>query len=177
MPKSMPLPRRRAAAPILALALALAPALAAPGAAQDVGLPLGERPEPVVVEDLEGAPVDLADFIGERPVLLEFWATWCPLCDALQPRIDEAWERYGDEVEFIVVAVAVNQSPRTVRRHLERRPMPGRIVWDARGRATRAFMAPTTSYVVLLDATGAVAYTGVGSEQEITRAIERVLKP
>lgn len=159
----------------LALAFALALALAAPSAAQDVGLPLGERPDPVILEDLDGQAVDLADFLGQRPVLLEFWATWCPLCDALQPRIDEAHERFGDEVEFLIVAVGVNQTPRAVRRHVARNDMRGRVLWDGRGAATRAFMAPTTSYVVLLDAAGAVAYTGMGSDQDIVAAIERVL--
>lgn len=158
------------------LAIVFCLAYATPIAAQDVGLPLGERPEPVVIEDLDGEAVDLAEFIGERPVLLEFWATWCPLCEALQPRFDAAHEQFGEHVEFVTIAVAVNQSQRVVRRHLERRPIPGRVLWDTRGRATRAFAAPTTSYVVLLDADGVVTYTGTGSDQEITAAIERIIE-
>ncbi|HEX7117996.1 MAG TPA: TlpA disulfide reductase family protein [Longimicrobiales bacterium] len=157
---------------VVAAAFAVA---AAPGAlrAQDVGLPLGATPEPVVIEDLDGNPVDLAEVIGKRPALVEFWATWCPLCEALEPRIEAAHRRFGDDVAFLIVAVGVNQSPRRIRRHLESHPMPGRVLWDGQGRATRAFMAPTTSYVVVLDAAGRVVYTGTGEEQDIEAAVAK----
>lgn len=164
------------AARVLGLALLASALLPHPAAAQEVGLPLGSRPEPVVIEDLDGTPVDLADYIGRKPVLLEFWATWCPLCSALEPRIAAAKERFGDDVDFLIVSVAVNQSPRSIRRHLEKHPPPGRVLWDTQGRATRAFMAPTTSYVVVLDAEGRVAYTGVGDDQDIVAAVERAVR-
>lgn len=147
-----------------------------PLAAQDqIGLPLGAVPDAVVIEDLEGNPVDLGEVIGKRPVLIEFWATWCPLCKELQPRFDAAQARYGGEVEFLVIAVAVNQSKRSITRHLAANPMTGRILWDTSGRATRAFMAPTTSYVVVLDAEGRVVYTGVGGDQELEREVAKAV--
>jgi thiol-disulfide isomerase/thioredoxin len=149
---------------------------ARPAAAQDaVGIALGAVPEAVVIEDLEGNAVDLAEVIGRKPVLLEFWATWCPVCAELQPRFEAAHARYGEEVEFLVVAVAVNQSKRSIERHLTRQPLPGRILWDTNGRATRAFLAPTTSYVVVLDAAGQVVYTGVGGEQDLEAAVGRAV--
>jgi thiol-disulfide isomerase/thioredoxin len=154
--------------------LALLCATAPVARAQEVGLPIGTVPELVALEDLEGNPVELAQYAG-KPMLLEFWATWCPLCRALQPRLDAAYERYGDRVTFVVVAVGVNQSPRSIRRHLERHPLPYPVLWDGRGRAVRAFMAPTTSYMVILDAEGRVAYTGSGGDQEIAAALARVV--
>jgi thiol-disulfide isomerase/thioredoxin len=154
----------------------LALAAVAPLAAQDaVGIPLGAVPEAVEIEDLAGIPVDLGEVIGRKPVLIEFWATWCPVCAELQPRFEAARAKYGEEVEFIVVAVAVNQTKRSIERHLTRNPMPGRILWDTSGRATRAFLAPTTSYVVVLDAAGRVVYTGVGGDQDLEGAVGRAL--
>lgn len=144
--------------------------------AQDIGLPVGSRPEPVTLEDLDGASVDLGGIIGTKPVLLEFWATWCPLCEELEPAMRTITQRYGDRVEVIVVAVGVNQNPRSIRRHLQRHAVPGRVLYDARGAATRAFRAPTTSYVVVLDATGRVAYTGQGADQDLEAAVARVLR-
>lgn len=147
----------------------------APAVAQDIGLPLGVEPPPVAIEDLDGNPVDLAQWVGKRPVLIEFWATWCPNCAALFPRMEAAHRRFGDTVAFVVIAVAVNQSQRSIRRHLEKHPMPFTVLWDTRGRAVRAFDALTTSYVVVLDAAGRVVYTGVGSEQDLEAALERVV--
>jgi thiol-disulfide isomerase/thioredoxin len=163
-----------------AVAFVLAVALGTPSrvVAQDdeIGIAIGTRPEAVTIEDLDGRPVDLSQIIGKKPVLLEFWATWCPLCAALFPRIEAAHARFGNRVEFVVVAVAVNQSQAGIKRHLTRHPMPFRILWDGNGRAVRAFQAPSTSYVVVLDSAGKVAYTGLGAEQDIEAAVRRVAR-
>jgi thiol-disulfide isomerase/thioredoxin len=140
-----------------------------------IGLPVGASPPAVTIEDLQGRPVDLGQWIGKKPVLLEFWATWCPQCEALLPRLEAAHARYGGRMEFLVVAVAVNQSPRGIQRHVERHPMPFRVLWDTNGRATRAFQAPATSYVVVLDAKGRVVYTGMGAEQNVITALQRAV--
>jgi thiol-disulfide isomerase/thioredoxin len=155
--------------------LLLAPALAA---AQDdvVGIPVGNTPPAVTIEDLDGKPVELGRWVGKKPVIVEFWATWCPICAELLPRMEAAQKKYGDRVEFLVVAVAVNQSQGTVRRHLTRHPMPFTFLWDVNGNATRAFQAPATSYVVILDGQGKVVYTGIGADQDIEAALKRVVQ-
>ena len=160
---------------IAALLLAL-PTYAA-GQDDVVGIPVGETPPAVTIQDLDGNAVDLGRWVGKRPVIVEFWATWCPVCAELLPRMEAARMKYGDRVEFLVVAVAVNQSPNTVRRHLARHPMPFRFLWDVNGNATRAFQAPATSYVAVLDAKGKVVYTGVGADQDLDAALARALVP
>jgi len=140
-----------------------------------VGIPVGQTPPAVTIQDLDGNAVDLARWVGKRPLLVEFWATWCPICAELLPKIETAHKKYGDRVDFLVIAVAVNESPNTVRRHLTRHPMPFTFLWDVNGNATRAFQAPATSYVAVLDARGTVVYTGVGADQDIEKALETAL--
>lgn len=138
-----------------------------------IGIPVGETPPPVTLESLTGDSVALSRWVGKKPVIVEFWATWCPICAALLPRMEAAQKQYGDRVAFLVVAVAVNQSMSTVRRHLERVPMPFTFLWDGNGAAVRAFQAPSTSYIAVLDAKGKVVYTGVGEDQDIDAAIAK----
>ena len=145
--------------------------------AQDViGIPVGATPPAVTLESLTGDSVPLSQWIGKKPVIIEFWATWCPICAELLPRMEAAQQKFGDRAEFLVVAVAVNQSKNSVRRHLERDPMPFTFLWDGNGAAVRAFQAPSTSYVAALDASGRVVYTGVGSDQNIEAALETALR-
>ena len=54
------------------------------------------------VLDADGNSVKLSDFIG-RPVVLNFWATWCPPCKAEMPDLQAAYETYGDEICFVMV--------------------------------------------------------------------------
>ena len=157
--------------------VAVALALPSYAAGQDdvVGIAVGQTPPAVTIQDLDGNAVDLGRWVGKRPVLVEFWATWCPICAELLPRMEAAHKKYGDRVDFLVVAVAVNENPNTVRRHLTRNPMPFTFLWDVNGNATRAFQAPATSYVAVLDAKGKVVYTGVGADQDIETALGRAV--
>ena len=153
--------------------LLLVPALL--GAQDIIGIPVGQTPPPVTLENLNGDTVSLGRWIGKKPVIVEFWATWCPICEELFPRMEAAHQKYGDRVEFVVVAVAVNQSKNSVRRHLEKHPMPFTFVWDGNGAAVRAFQAPSTSYIAVLDAKGRVVYTGVGEDQDLEAAMEKAV--
>ncbi|HMA43099.1 MAG TPA: TlpA disulfide reductase family protein [Gemmatimonadales bacterium] len=166
--------RRYAVLVVLGLSLAL-PARARAQDTGDLGIALGAKPPAVTIEDLDGRPVDLGQIVGKKPVLFEFWATWCPLCEALLPKLEAAHARYGSQMDFVAVAVAINQSQSSVKRHLALHPIPFRFLWDSNGNAVRAFQAPSTSYVVVLDASGKVAYTGSGDEQDIDAAVRRVV--
>jgi len=142
----------------------------------DVGIPVGTTPAAPKIEDLAHNTVDLAKYVGHGPVLLEFWATWCPICKELQPKMTAAHAKYGKQVTFIAVSVAVNETPASIQRHLTDHPMPYQVLWDSGGNATRAFVAVATSYVVILNAKGAVVYTGTGSDQDIDGALAKLLK-
>jgi len=144
-------------------------------AQEEVGIKRGAEAPAVEVEDLDGNAVDLGDVIGAKPVLLEFWATWCENCEALAPSMERALRTFGDRVEFIAVAVGVGQSQRSVRRHFEQHPAGHRVLFDKHGEAVRAYSAPTTSYVVIVDGAGRVAYTGVGGRQDLEAAVREVL--
>jgi thiol-disulfide isomerase/thioredoxin len=145
--------------------------------AQDViGISVGETPPAVTLESLTGDSVALSQWVGKKPVIVEFWAIWCPICAELLPRMEAAHQKYGDRAEFLVVAVAVNQSKNTVRRHLEKHPMPFTFLWDGNGAAVRAFQAPSTSYIAVLDSKGKVVYTGVGEDQDIDAALKKAVE-
>jgi len=144
---------------------------------EQVGLAAGTAVRPVQIEDLAGTPVDLSPYIGRRPALFEFWATWCTNCAALEARMRTAFGRHGSQVDFVVVAVGVNQTRASVKRHADAHPLPAaRVLWDGNGNAVRAFDAPATSYVVILDRRGKVAYTGIGPDQDLEAALARVAR-
>jgi len=159
----------------VALTAASTGALATGVAAQEVSLPVGTAAPSAAVEDLDGNAVELLDYVRGKPALIEFWATWCENCEALQPQMDRIQESYADRVRVVAVAVAVAQSVRRVKRHLASHDPGYPYLWDKTGAAVRAYRAPTTSVVVLLDARGEVVYTGSGGDQDLVAAVEAVL--
>jgi thiol-disulfide isomerase/thioredoxin len=149
--------------------------VAAPVAAQDLGIEVGARAPAVTVHTLDGKPVDLGQYIGKTPMLIEFWATWCPNCRELMPTLLDAEKKYGKRVKFLALAVAINQSPERVRRSLAAHPLPHETLYDTDGKAAGAFDAPATSYVVVLDKTGKVVYTGLGGKQDLDAALKKAM--
>jgi thiol-disulfide isomerase/thioredoxin len=145
-----------------------------PLGAQESGIAVGAKAPAVTVSDLDGNPVDLGQYLGKKPVFLEFWATWCELCEELLPRVRAAKATYGDRVEFIGVNVTVNQTRDRVRRYLEKHGPPFKTLYDEEGNTTRAYQAPATSYVVIVDRLGKVVYTGSGGAQEFDGVLRRI---
>jgi thiol-disulfide isomerase/thioredoxin len=162
---------------VAATALSLIVLGAAPIAAraQDLGVAVGTTAPAATVFTLDGKEADLAQYIGKAPVLIEFWATWCPNCQELEPTLLEVAKKYGGRVKFVGVAVSVNENPARVKAFVAKHGLPGDQYFDTKGNATGAYDAPATSYVVVIDKAGKVVYTGLGGKQDLDAAIKKAL--
>lgn len=60
------------------------------------------------VYDLEGNAHKLSDFQG-KPVLLNFWASWCGPCQMEMPDFQKFYESHGDKVHFVIVNLTDGQ--------------------------------------------------------------------
>ena len=54
------------------------------------------------VYDLDGNAHKLSDFRG-KPVILNFWASWCGPCKMEMPDLEKAYQEYGDQIQFMLV--------------------------------------------------------------------------
>jgi len=140
---------------------------------------VGTEAPAAAVATLDGKPANLSQHIGKSPVVMEFWATWCPVCKELEPAMATLTTKYAGKVEFVNVAVSVNQTPALVQRYVTNHKMGGAQYYDTKGDATGVYDVPATSYVVVISKTGKVVYTGVGGDQgpKIEAAIKKLLGP
>jgi thiol-disulfide isomerase/thioredoxin len=143
--------------------------------AQEGGIMLDAVAPGAAVETLDGRKVDLASYIKGKPAVLEFWATWCPLCKQLEPQMQAAREKYAGVVAFVSVGVKDNQTPEKQKAFAQSKQIGGEFVFDRDGSAVAAYKVPHTSYLVVIDAKGKVVYTGVGGEQNVDSAIMKAL--
>jgi len=81
-------------------------ALLASGFGRDpsaIASPLINKPAPAfTLRTLDGRSLSLYDFRG-KPVILNFWASWCTACKIEHPYLVQAWETYSSAVVFVGV--------------------------------------------------------------------------
>lgn len=157
---------------IVALMLGLTPRT---GEAQAKGLKIGDKAPTAIIKSLDGQPVDLANYIGKGPVLIEFWATWCPLCRRMEPKFKALDAKYGKDLTMIFIVVPTNQTPERAKEYVARTGHPGIFLFDADGAAYKTFAAFHTSYILILDRTGTVMYSADGGDQSIEDVVAKVV--
>ena len=150
-------------------------AIAAPVRAQESGIPVGNAAPGAKLETLDGKAVELSQYLGKLPVVMEFWATWCPNCKELEPAMLAVQKKFVGKVQFVGVAVSVNESPELVRRYVEKHRLAGVQFYDRKGTAIDAYDVPATSFVVVINKGGKVVYTGLGGSQDLEAAIRKAL--
>lgn len=159
---------------VVAFVIAAA-ALPQTASSQDLGIAIGKRAPSAVIQDMNGKPVNLGTYVGKRPMLVEFWATWCSSCMKLEPALIAAHKKYGGKVQFLSVAVSANQSLARVKQHAIKHGLKHQVLYDNTGDAIEAYEVPATSYIVVIDKRGNVVYTGMGGDQNLEAAIKRAL--
>ena len=103
------------------LAIATAVAIAVAFIVLPAKAPEGAANLNFTVEDMNGKTVRLADYRG-RPVILNFWATWCGPCRIEIPELNALADEYKAE-GLAVLGVSVDDEPETLRKFTERVPM------------------------------------------------------
>ncbi len=87
----------------------------------------GKEPIDFTAVDLDGKPVALSSFKG-KPVVVDFWATWCPPCRAELPLLEEAYAKLKAQ-GLEVVAVAVDETVVDVQKFLTDNKLSFTVLW------------------------------------------------
>jgi len=125
---------------VLALALALPVTARGP-------LSAGDSAPPFTLRDMSGRAISLDSFRG-RPVVLHFWATWCPHCVKEMPLLEEMARAHGERSAILCVNLA--EKKKKVAAYLQESHLTLPVLLDARGNVAQAYgviALPTTIVV------------------------------
>lgn len=109
---------------------------------------------PSAVPDFQGVTLEghrfSRDSLKGRPVLIQFWATWCRFCRRDQPAVDALAQEFAGRLTLL--AVNVNEPEKTVRKYLASSPRKGFVVLSSTTNLPALFEAEAFPHYVLLDA-------------------------
>lgn len=109
---------------------------------------------------LDGETVTLSDHIG-RPVVLNYWATWCPPCRIEMPHLQAASERYGGRVAFLGINQA--EGEQLIRDFRDEYDLTYPLLLDPNLTAHNLYSAINLPTTVFIDGDGVVREVIVGA--------------
>ena len=117
---------------------------------------------------LDGSMVRLSKFKGQRPVLIYFWATWCPYCVAMRPDFLKLREKIGpNEMEIIGINVGGSDTLERLKRYQDGHPVSWPILFDGEGKVMKAYKVQGIPLVVLVNKEGNVVYRDNGLPPDV----------
>ena len=132
----------------------------------------------VTLEDLEGNKVKISDFQG-KPVVLNFWASWCPPCKSEMPGFENLYQEYGNEIQFIMVNLTDGgrETKDTAMKYVNDMGYTFPVYFDTDMSAALAYNAVSIPITYLIDANGnIVAYaSGAVEEEALREGIQMIL--
>ena len=126
------------------------------------------------MRSFDGKEVSLEGFKG-KPVVVNFFASWCGPCQLEAPALRDAWGEFGDRVEF--VAVAIDDSEEGARGFVSEIKLKFTTVLDSTGEIAKAYEIYAIPKTYVIDRTGLVLYehSGVITKEILDAAIKRAL--
>jgi len=111
------------------------------------------------LRDLKGKSVSLSDFRGRKPVLLFFWATWCPYCRTQMGKINKMYQDIAQR-GIVVLPVNVGEDSARAGRFMSRFPSVPTSLLDTDRSVAQSFGVGGIPTYLLIDKKGNVVFLG-----------------
>lgn len=113
--------------------------------------------------DLNNKTHTLEDFKG-KPLIVNFWATWCPPCRAELPAFNRAWAKVKDH-DIQMIAINIGEDQKTVFDFIQDFPIDFTVLLDPESDQLANWQAHGLPTTYIIDAEGKVFYQAVGERE------------
>ena len=120
---------------------------------------VGSRATDFTLSSLSGETIKLSELKG-KPVIINFWATWCGPCLLEMPNIQKLYEKYPDQFE--VLAVNAGESERTVQKFVDAVGLTFIILLDVDGEVQQQYWIKGYPTSYFIDKDGIIRFQHIG---------------
>lgn len=129
------------------------------------------------VYDLAGNEILLSDYIG-KPIVLNFWASWCGPCQSEMPDFDEAYAELGEDIQFMMVNLTTGRETLdSASSFIKENGYSFPVFYDTDLEAASAYGAYSLPTTYFIDSNGYVIAQAVGAinRETLQRGIEMIV--
>ncbi len=139
---------------------------------QALGL-IGQQAPDFTLRTLDNKEVKLSELRG-KPVLIDFWATWCPPCVESMPHLESLYEEQRNTLH--VYAVNLRENREKVQQFLQQHELDLPVLMDEQGKVAQQYHVRSIPQTVLIDAQGVVRQVYIGLAPDTYARIRRDLE-
>lgn len=116
------------------------------------------------VYDSDGNEVHLSDFIG-KPIVLNFWASWCGPCKMEMPDFNEMYGEKGEELHFLMINLTdgSRETVEIAKAFIEEQGYAFPVYYDSSSSAAAAYGVNSIPTTYFIDAEGNIVTQAIGS--------------
>jgi cytochrome c biogenesis protein CcmG/thiol:disulfide interchange protein DsbE len=126
---------------------------------------------------LDNQSYSLSEWTGKKPVVINYWASWCGPCKEETPDLIELSKKYGDQVVFYGLNMTMYDDLNDVKDFVKEFDIPYPVLLDIDGTVSANYNIQVVPTTVFIDKNGKVAdrVLGLISMEEIDRRIQKLL--
>ena len=129
------------------------------------------------VYDVDGNAMKLSDYFG-KPIVLNFWASWCGPCQMEMPAFEEKYKEIGNDVQFLIVNVTDGhrETVETASKFITNKGYTFPVLYDTSWEAVVSYNVNAMPTTYFIDENGCVATYAIGAidEEILTQYIELI---
>ena len=126
--------------------------------------------------DMDGNEVTLESFFG-KPIILNFWASWCGPCKMEMPELQNFYEKYGEDIHFLLVSV--DDSADTAKAFIKEEGYSFPVYFDTTSLGAYTYGASSIPLTFFIDAEGNLTayYMGAMSKDILQQGVDMIHAP
>lgn len=155
------------------------PFVAQEGQTQSKTSEIGQQVVHFELESFEGEKIKLSQFAG-KPVLIDFWAAWCPFCIDEMPEIEKIHQEFGDQLVVLGIHRSETEGIASGSKFAKDRGVTYTLLKDSEGAVYKTLAGGRNfmPYALYIDSEGKIVKTKAGPKtaEEIRLAVEELLR-